>query len=448
MDQASRALFDMGQAPELYRYAPEELLPLHLEAAGAVLAERRQQVPILDRRAREAGIDRIFRKSDLVPLLFPHSTYKSYPTSFVEKKRWKDLARWLTTLSSDDVTTVDFDGVTDEDEWVDRLRENGHFVIATSGTTGKCSFLRHSTEDRARKADAFARQLGWPFARADGSRSYFWLGPHVGVNSATDAATLGASLWSTPDNAFFLTDERLRLTDISRLAAMRRRMADGLATPGEIAAFEKQQQARSQALYPGIDAFIDRLLDRRNEKLSISGTWAQHLLVRDRARERGIPDGAFHAESIVSAGGGIKNVALPEDYQEQVARFYGDVVRTGTYGMTEMFQLMNRCEKLRYHIPPGLLPLVLDQAGETLLNTEDVTGEVVVGRFAFVDFAITGRWSGTITSDRVEFDTGAQCLCGRSGPTILDTITRYRTDDDTIGCAGTIDGYIRGALAS
>jgi hypothetical protein len=91
---------------------------------------------------------------------------------------------------------------------------------------------------------------------------------------------------------------------------------------------------------------------------------------------------------------------------------------------------------------------VLDQAGEQLLNTEDVTGQVVEGRFAFVDFAITGRWSGTITSDRVQLDTGEHCLCGRPGPTILDTITRYATGDDTIGCAGTIDGYIRGALAT
>jgi len=165
MDQASRTLLELGQAPELYRYPTAELLPLHLAAADAVVAERRQQVPILDRRAREAGVDRISRKSDLVPLLFPHSTYKSYPATFVEKKRWKDLARWLTTLSADDVTGVDFDGVTDEDEWVDRLRENGHFVIATSGTTGKCSFLRHSAEDRARKAEAFARQLGWRHER-------------------------------------------------------------------------------------------------------------------------------------------------------------------------------------------------------------------------------------------------------------------------------------------
>jgi hypothetical protein len=448
MDQASRALLEAGWGDEPYGHAQSELTALRLDAVNAVLAERRQQVPILDRRAREAGLERATRLSDLVPLLFPHTTYKSYPASFVEKKRWKDLARWLTTLSANDLTAVDFDGVGDEDEWIDRLREHGHFVLATSGTTGKCSFLPQSAEDHDRKVRTFDRLLGWPFVRADRARGYFWLGPHVGVNSVTDAAGIGASLWSTPEDSHFLTDDRLRLTDISRMATMRRRMAEGSATPGEIAAFEQEQRGREVALAPGIDEFVERLLDRRGEKLVIAGTWGQHLLIMQRARDRGIPDGAFHPETVVSAGGGVKNVTLPDDYKERVAAFYGEVVRTGVYGMTETFQLMSRCEKLRYHIPPALVPLVLDRAGETLLNTEDVTDRIVEGRFAFVDLSITGRWGGTITSDKVSFDTHPQCLCGRPGPTILDTITRYQTDDDAIGCAGTIEGYIRGALAS
>jgi hypothetical protein len=224
-------------------------------------------------------------------------------------------------------------------------------------------------------------------------------------------------------------------------------MTDGTATPSEIRDFEQEQAARTARMTDGIDAFIDQLLAHRHEPLVVAGAWAQHLMIRERARELGVPDGDFDSETIVSAGGGVKNVAMPPDYKERVAGFYGDVLRTGAYGMTELFQLLNRCEKQRYHIPPPVLPLVLDRAGESLLNTEDVTDEIVVGRFAFVDFSVTGRWSGMITSDRVEFDTSPMCLCGRPGPTILDTITRYQTDDDTIGCAGTVDSYLRGALA-
>jgi hypothetical protein len=63
---------------------------------------------------------------------------------------------------------------------------------------------------------------------------------------------------------------------------------------------------------------------------------------------------------------------------------------------------------------------------------------------------LEGRWGGLITGDKVTADLGGRCPCGRSGPTILDTITRYAQpgEDDHIGCAGTIDGYIRGALSS
>ncbi|MET7927002.1 hypothetical protein ABZT43_23980 [Streptomyces sp. NPDC005349] len=447
MDKASGTLLELGLADELFVVPEQELRPLRLEAANAVLAERRQQVPILERRASEAGIQSVTRAADLVPLLFPHTAYKSYPAGFVERKRWDDLARWLNTLASDDLTKVDFSGVSDEDEWVDRLREHGHFVMATSGTTGKCSFLPHSAEDRERKVTTFNRILGWPFTRPDRSHAYFWLGPHKGLNSAVDAAELGSEAWATPENRFFLTDERLRLTDVSRMAAMRRKMADGSATPSEIQAFEQGQRAHGRQVDPAIESFADALLDHRHEKLVISGLWNQHLLIRERARARGIPDGDFHPETVVSAGGGVKNVRLPENYKEQVSEFYGQVLRPGSYGMTETFQLMQRCEKLRYHIPPALFPLVLDRTGETLLNTEDTAGQVVEGRFAFVDFSITGRWSGTITSDKVALDTNPQCHCGRPGPTILDTITRYQTDDDAIGCAGTIDSYIRGALS-
>jgi hypothetical protein len=143
-------------------------------------------------------------------------------------------------------------------------------------------------------------------------------------------------------------------------------------------------------------------------------------------------------------------VALPDDYKEQVARFYGNVIRGGAYGMTELAQLLPRCEHNRYHRAPGLITLILDQPGERLLTAADGEDGIVEGRFAFLDLMLGGRWGGLITGDKVTADLNERCPCGRSGPTILDTISRYAQpgEDDHIGCAGTIDGYIRGALAN
>jgi hypothetical protein len=118
--------------------------------------------------------------------------------------------------------------------------------------------------------------------------------------------------------------------------------------------------------------------------------------------------------------------------------------------MTELAQLLPRCEHNRYHRAPGLITLILDQPGERLLTAADGEGGIVEGRFAFLDLMLGGRWGGLITGDKVTADLNGHCPCGRSGPTILDTITRYAQpgEDDHIGCAGTIDGYIRGALAT
>ena len=69
-------------------------------------------------------------------------------------------------------------------------------------------------------------------------------------------------------------------------------------------------------------------------------------------------------------------------------------------------------------------------------------------RFGFLDLAYDGRWGGLITGDRVTVDFAERCACGRAGPTLLDNIGRFVRpgEDDHIGCAGTIDAYIRGAV--
>jgi hypothetical protein len=67
------------------------------------------------------------------------------------------------------------------------------------------------------------------------------------------------------------------------------------------------------------------------------------------------------------------------------------------YGMTEMAQMMPRCQCMRYHRPPGLIWLLLDANGERLLGPEGGPGGVVEGRFGFLDLIYEGRWGGLIT---------------------------------------------------
>ena len=69
----------------------------------------------------------------------------------------------------------------------------------------------------------------------------------------------------------------------------------------------------------------------------------------------------------------------------------------------------------------------------------------IEGRAAFFDLALDGRWNGVITGDKISLDLDP-CVCGAKSPSIRDNIVRFADleGDDKIGCAGTVDAYVRG----
>src|SRR3981189_3324472 len=93
--------------PDPHPTPPANLADLQLEAARERFALHRDKIRILDRRARDAGISEIRSMHDLVPLLFVHTNYKSYPESFLDKGQWGHMNMWLQTLTSHAVEVVD-----------------------------------------------------------------------------------------------------------------------------------------------------------------------------------------------------------------------------------------------------------------------------------------------------------------------------------------------------
>ena len=55
----------------------------------------------------------------------------------------------------------------------------------------------------------------------------------------------------------------------------------------------------------------------------------------------------------------------------------------------------------RYHVPPWVVPLLLDKAGDELLPMLDGEYE---GRAAFFDLSLDGRWGGVISGDKISID--------------------------------------------
>lgn len=445
MSSAREQALALNFAADQYQRPRAEMEALQLAAAQQLFETRLQQIPLLKKRADDAGIRGIATHADIVPLLFPHTTYKSYPQSFVERGQWARLLQWLGALSVAPVDNVDLAGVDGLDDWVDRLWAAGHEVMATSGTSGKCSFLNRSVADRATQRRYLAQVMGGFVGLApQADRAVFQLFPPSGPNNGVLAAQINAELWGRPGSIHFLGGEPLRISEVSAAAALRARMRDGTATPDEIAAFETRSQVKSAHVRQQLAAMIEQIVAQRHQPMFLAAQWAQHWLIVQRARELGIADGEFHPDTLVAAGGGTKGIALQDDYEAQINRFYGAVKRPKNYGMTEMLLLFPRCEAQRYHQPAGVIPLVLNGEGNAALPRE---GQVE-GRFGFLDLSLEGRWGGVISGDKVTMDFSDTCACGRRGSTILEPITRYAPpgQDDHIGCAGTIDAYIRGTV--
>lgn len=442
-------LFDMTAERGIigaYTIPHAELDALQLQAAQEMFALRRGQIRVLDRRATEAGIDKIEKFEDIVPLLFSHSTYKSYPMSFVTEGKWDKLLRWFGTLVAVPVDNVDLSDVTDLDGFVAALWRAGHHAVITNGTSGKVSLLERVAADDASLARQSLETLCWPRPpKAEKIRHLFSFGPSDGPYMTFVGQRFFRDLYCRPDSHHYLTEEPLSVTSVMRNAERRNLMKDGVATPNEIAAWEAESRENAAKVIGRANEMIDLIIELRHEPMVLSGPWAQMWNLLQRARERGIPDGEFHPETMILSGGGTKGAALPPDYREQIMKFLGPVRQNLSYSMSETSGQMYACEAGNYHSNPWIIPMVLDATGDNMLPREGV----VEGRFACLDLGFEARWGGLITGDKVSMDFTDSCACGRKGAVVLPEINRFKDlgEEDKIGCAGTIDGYIRGVLA-
>ncbi|MGW1718347.1 hypothetical protein [Streptomyces sp. NPDC002156] len=430
---------------ETFDQPAQELRELQLEAAREAFTAQRERIPLLRTRAEETAVHEITSPDDLVPLLFSHTSYKSYPLSLLTAGRWDRLLHWYTTVSVVERDDVDMDGVRDIDEWTDRITAAGHRPYITSGTSGKVSFLNCDASDLDFLHDILEHLTCWPDPLPPKpTRRGYLLAPASGPMRSIDGYRWHAEVFARPGETRLLTEDPMRVSELMSSALLRRRMAEGTATPQEISSFETVSESREQELGAAMDRIVDDIAAHRDEPLLIAGMNNQQFTLIQALRARGVADGSLHPDTLVLSGGGNKGRALPDDYQERFAAFYDGVRRVRSYGMTELQGSCLACEKGDYHVPPWVIPLVLDEAGEKLLNAEQ---GVVEGRFAFLDVSLQGRWGGLISGDRV-FVNFSPCACGRPGPTVLPDIQRYGDlgGDDKITCAATLDSYVRGMI--
>jgi hypothetical protein len=125
---AVERLTGLVDAPDRYDYSAKDLREAQVAAMNERFQDRVGRIKLLKLRAEEAGINEIRSLEDAVPLLLPHTAYKSYPESFLMDEKWDKLSKWLDSVSTHRVPAIDAAEVRDVDHWIARLQESGHNV--------------------------------------------------------------------------------------------------------------------------------------------------------------------------------------------------------------------------------------------------------------------------------------------------------------------------------
>src|SRR6266516_1606065 len=95
MSEKADQLLRLIESPDRFDIPYAEVAKSQIDAANERFQERIGSIGLLGHRAEEAGLTGVGDLADLVPLLFAHTTYKSYPESWLVQNRWDRLGRWL-----------------------------------------------------------------------------------------------------------------------------------------------------------------------------------------------------------------------------------------------------------------------------------------------------------------------------------------------------------------
>jgi hypothetical protein len=448
-DDISRSLFQ--NAHDIFDTDPEEVDRWRLASARDRFHTLMEKIPALRRQAEAAQVSELASLSDIVPLLFQHIQYKSYPLSLLEKGRYDRLTQWLDGLTSLDLSSIDASQCSSIDDWLALLEQQTIMVpYHTSGTTGKLSFYPRTAMERdfivlgtvkwfELQAGQDKQNLGfdgirvplifpsWRNGRYAGQRMVQFFSKHFAPQ---------------PEQCFTLTNGTLSADLMSLSGRIRVAQAKGeldkmeLSEPMRVAFRRYLQELENQPAE--VDAFMNNKMEElRGQQVFIFQTTNYLIQAAREGLGRGIRD-VFDPNSFGLTGGGGKGVVLPDNWQEMIADFTGISSWLIGYGMTEMNGSMPLCDSGYYHIPPYYIPFLLDpESGDELPRSG-----VQTGRFAFLDLLAETYWGGIVTGDKVTIEWDRQCPCGKKGAHIHNSVTRYSeevTGDDKVTCSATID---------
>lgn len=421
----------------------EEMRALQLSALRHRFASLKDKIPMLSKLANQQGIAQLDTIEDVIPLLFEHSMYKSYPRMFLENYDFTKINTWLNKLTAHDLSSIDVSDCQSIDAWLGRMEVETQLRIThSSGTTGTMSFLPHDAEeyDTLGRTMAMCWLQNFGEEKADG-KPYQVIFPFYrsGYSSQIRGNAQYIKWLAKGEENFHTPFDGAMSSDVLYLAA-RIRFAQAKGTLGRLEISDdllarKEEFEQQQAAAPAIlEAFYERLLGHlKGQRIFTIGTWNLLLDLAQKGLANG-QEGLFAPDSVVLSGGGGKGMTPPDNWQEDIARFIG-VPRIGmNYAMSEAMGFHKMCSEGRYHLVPWMIPFILDPETSQPMPRSGV----VTGRAAFFDLIARNHWGGVITGDEITIDWDSRCACGQEGHHVADSIQRFSDksgDDDKITCA-------------
>lgn len=423
-----------------------------LEALQKIAVQKRfrehyESIEMLRTLADQIGVGVVRDLDDLVPLLLPHTIFKSYASSVLDRKRFDIMTKWLGRLTSYDISDADVSDCETIDAWIDALdRQTPLHVSMSSGTTGAVSLIPRSRKRAVYNMELWKLFLFQTFGREPTEGE---LNPVVDVIWPNYAAgKLGHLRWAEIIKTAYTGSDESRfhplyedaidvdlmyLSSKLRAAASQGKLAELKIDPkllGRKKDFEAMQARKPQELTRFFEKCTSEL---RGKRVFMVASYSIMYDVAVAGLQRGVR-AVFAPNSAILTGGGAKNVALPANFMETIKEFLGvDRIQEG-YGMSEIGAYHWACDEGHYHVQPWTIPFVLDpDTGEAMPRKGLQTG-----RAAFYDILNESYWGGVISGDEITLDW-EPCACGLKSSHIRHNIVRYSekrgVEDDRVTCA-------------
>ena len=425
--------------------APGELDDIHLDLARRRFASAMADIPFIAQLALLNNIAEVSAFDDLVPLLYTHEVFKSYPQAWLENGDFGKLTKWLGKLCAADLGKVDTSQCELIEDWMAALIAQSEIDVQISASAdGKSAFMPRSHGEWA-----FLQQMNLKGLRtaknAQGEVTglepgvdrvpLVYLGARRGARSMSRFLDLYEETYGEGlvDTLFENSDSDLlslagRIREASRKGEAVQVRPELLARKDDIARINADRPARMEAL-------MQRMLnDYKGKRIFCFGTMQLVYDLAVRFREMGVT-GAYAPDSLFMCGSGFANGVEPPNWKQEVVEVLGipeSAIRVG-YSMQEALWSMNKCDHDRFHMPASIIPYVLDENDKPLPREGRQTG-----RFAFFDLLPDTAWGGFATGDKVTVTWDEPCGCGRRSAHLDSPITRIvTTQEDKITCAGT-----------